>query len=314
VRPLALLVLLPALALASPTAREDALTALRSAEDKVRAGERKGVIALAAQAMRRARAAKDHRLALEVARGGEVLARRLGDNRAADAYVKLAAEEADALGLPGAVPLRYELGELPPEPRMPPVPVVHPVREAPLGLYSHRSTIAEFRKRVKEDPEYLANLSRLKGFRDDPATTIVGSLEEPGVHVDAPRFLKDDYKLISKAYAYYKLVVKFGRTVDDEFGLAVLYVNMTFLKTEIHPVLGIVYGLTKTAAIVEATNRIIDFSVTGMRMDLAILALSKSIIDVVRRYDRRDRSVPTNLTDEDEGDDEVEPDDDDQER
>lgn len=287
-RALCLLALLPALALATP----DATELIRAAEQRMGSGERAGVIALCARAMRAARAAGDHRLALAVARRAEALSWRLGNNRAAIAYVKLAEEEA---------------ARLPPPPPMPEVPVVHPKREAPLGLYSYRSTMAQFRKRVKEDPEYLAQLKHLKEFRDDPARTIVGSLDEPGVHVETPRFLRDDYKMLSKAYAYYKLVVKFGRTVEDEFALAVLYVNMTFLKTEIHPALGIVYGLTKGAAIVEAANRIIDFSVTGTRMDLAILALSKSIIDVVRRHDRRDRSAPANLTDEDEGDDEVEP-------
>ena len=259
---------------------------LREARAQWRVSARTPALNSLSRAMRQARETGDGRLALDVAREAAVIARRLGADDHAMAYERLAAEE-QARGdhaLKGAE--AFAVGELPKPRALPPELVRYIPPPTPLGMYSHRSTVAAFRKRVKEDPAFLADLTRLKTFRDDPTTTIVETLQEPGVPVEAIRRFKDDYKTITEALGYYKFALKLGRTVEDEFALATLYINMTVLRTNNHPALQWIYGATKTAAIVEAASRILAFNITGGTMDLTILALDKLIIDMVRKYDR----------------------------
>lgn len=264
---------------------EEAAAALLFARALARVGEARQALALLPRAMRQARAAGDGRLALTVAREAALLSRRLGSNAHADAYVALAREEASKGKFEERGADAFDVGELPRPVRLPPeVPVI--VRpETPLGMYSARSAMAAFRARIKNDPEFLAGLTHLKEFRDDPATSGIETLEYPGVPVEVARTFKDDYRTVSRALGYYKFALKLGKTLDDEFALATLYVNMTFLRTDDHPALRWVYGLTKAAAIAEAASRIIGFHATGGAMDLTILALDKLLIDVIRRYD-----------------------------
>lgn len=260
--------------------REEAAAALLTARAQAKIGDRNPALKNLARAMRRARDAQDGWLALSVAREAAQSAWKLGQNDHAMAYERIAAEE-QARGKFGH-PVKLTLTE----PRYVPPP-------PPLGLYSARSTLAAFRKRVKEDPGYLADLTRLKGFRDDPATTLVETLQEPGVYVEPLRRFKDDYKTVSQALGYYKFALKLGDTLEDEFALATLYVNMTFLRTDGHPATEWIYGLTKTAGVVEAASRIIAMNVTGGAMDLTILALDKLLIDVIRHYSRGARDQST---------------------
>lgn len=281
------------LAAAADLPREEAAAALLTARAQARTGDRNAALKHLARAMRRARDSADGHLALSIAREAALTARRLGANDHAMAYERLAQEELSKgkFALKGAE--AFAVGELPrpvkltlEEPRYRPPPT-------PLGMHSYRATLAAFRKRVKEDPSYLADLTRLKGFRDDPATTLVETLQEPGVYVEPLRRFKDDYKIVSQALGYYKFALRLNDTLEDEFALATLYVNMTFLRTDGHPATEWIYGLTKTAAVVEATKRIISMSVTGNAMNLTILALDKLLIDVIRHYSRGARDQTT---------------------
>ena len=268
-------------AAAGDLAAEEASAALLTARAQVAFGGGPPALKNLARAMRRSRDAGDAALSYRVALEASALARRLGADDQAMVYVLLAGEE--RAKLPRMKPL-------PPEPKRP-----DPPHELPFGIYSARSSIAAFRGRVKNDPEFLAGLKHLKEFRDDPAQTIVGSMDYPGVHVDQPRYFKDDYKTVSEALGYYKFVLRLGHTLSDEFALATLYVNMTVLRTNDHPALKIVYGATKGVALVEAATRIIGFHVTGGAMDLTILAFDKLVIDLIRKFEPNTKSVEQDL-------------------
>ena len=261
---------------------EEAAAGVLTAQALARTGGGRAALGPLYAAMRAAKEAQDPRLALSVARAGAVLARRLDAPAQADLYVQIAREE--------AVRVReLERAEAGAPRVLASNSTVHEKTEMPFGLYSQRSSVAAFRARVKNDPEYLAGLTHLKKFRDDPADTIVGTLEAPGVHVDPPRFFADDYRTLGQALSYYKFVLNLSDTIDDRFGLAVLYVNLTVLQSNDHPVLKWVYGATKGAAIVEAITRIVSFHVTGTPLDLTILALDKLVIDVIQRYEHPER-------------------------
>lgn len=287
------LLLLGRVCLAAPVPEVNA--ALTDAEHAWQEGQTRASLKGLARALKAAQDAGDHALALAVAQRGALMARRLGANDQADLYVQVAQGEAQSEPVRAqAIALAQAQVKAARRPPPPPEPY-----EAPLGIYSYRSSMARFRARVKDDPEYLAGLTRLKSFRDDPATTIVGTLEEPGVHVDPHRFFKDDYKTVSEALGYYKFVLKLSNTLDDRFGLAVLYVNLTVLRTNDHPALQWLYGLTKTAAIVEASSRIFRMATSGTSMGLTILALDKSVIDVIRHFEHDARPSSELLMDDD---------------
>ena len=274
-------------------AREEAAAALLSARAEARLGAREAALKHLARAMRRARDASDGKLALTIAREAALQARRLGADGPAMTYERLAAEEQAKGKFALRGPEAFAVGELPRPLRLPPEIVAYVPPPTPLGLYSHRAAVAAFRKRVKEDPAFLADLTRLKTFRDDPSTTIVESLQEPGVYVEPMRRFRDDYKTVSEALGYYKFALRLNSTLEDHFQLATLYVNMTFLRTSGHPVTEWIYGATKTAGIAEALTRVIGMHVTGAAMDLTMLALDKLLIDVIRHYSPSVRDATT---------------------
>ncbi|MBI4859022.1 MAG: hypothetical protein HY815_01925 [Candidatus Riflebacteria bacterium] len=160
-------------------------------------------------------------------------------------------------------------------------------RKTPFGNFSQRASVELFNRRVREDPAYLDTLVRLKSFQEYHRSPGVQTLEYPGIHVDEPTTFDGESKRVKEAYKYYQFLMKLSRTWDDKFGLATIYVNLTFVRSIRHPAMEVVYYLTKAGAAAEAVSRIIRMSVTGWSMDLAILALNKVLIDVIERASRR---------------------------
>jgi hypothetical protein len=261
------------------------------AEVRMRLGERNAALALLRQVERIAAGIEDPGARGTTLARAHPLALRLGDPAAAFRYLS-ASRDAASLAARRALPP-------PPLPQEDELPAVFPLPAAaaprlavlppPLAAHSQRAAVRSFQDRLRRDPEYLAALVHLKEFDEYHRSPGIGSLSVPEVHVPMPTTWRDDYRIIGRALGYYRFVLKLSRTLDDTFGLAVLYVNLTFLNDRTVPGLRVVYYVTKSAAIAEAASRIIALGTGGHSLDLAILALCKSAIDIIRHYDRRSR-------------------------
>lgn len=104
------------------------------------------------------------------------------------------------------------------------------------------------------------------------------------------RELERDYRTLQKSLSYYRLVGRFQDTVGDPKELALLYADLAYLGHNQDTFFeGLFYGI-KGMTVGQNLVALVTLAGTGMALDLRILAISKALADVIRRYEKRSRS------------------------